>query len=226
MTKRIPHPHSRSHRAGSGKACAVIVAHPDDEILWAGGTILSRSDSNWFVATLCRAGDPDLGPKFSRVLDDIGAAGAMANLDDGPDQTPLQDREVQETIVSLLGDCEFDLILTHGPKGEYTRHRRHEEVCQAVVALWAQGRLSANALWMFAYEDGGRADSPRPCADAHRREALAEPVWQQKVRLITEVYGFGPESWEARIVPRVEAFWCFDLPAAAQEWVRRQGRDA
>jgi hypothetical protein len=147
----------------------------------------------------------------------------MADLDDGPDQCPLDDRDVRETILSLLACQEFDLVLTHGPKGEYARHRRHEETCKAVMALWAGGRLSANAVWMFAYEDGGRAYLPRPCDNAHQRQDLAEPVWQEKIRLITEVYGFGPDSWEARMAPRTEAFWCFDSVIAAQEWIDRQG---
>ncbi len=205
------------------KRSAIVVAHPDDEILWAGGTMLSSSGSDWFVVTLCRAGDPDRAPKFSRVLDDVGATGAMADLDDGPDQFPLDDREVQETIVSLLDGGEFDLVLTHGPKGEYTRHRRHEETCRAVVALWVGGRISAKALWMFAYEDGGGDYAPRPCDHAHRREDLPEPVWREKVRLITEVYGFGLDSWEATVAPRTEAFWCFDSAATAQEWTDQQG---
>ena len=215
----------KAPRLAKPKHAAIVVAHPDDEILWAGGAILSRSDSNWFVATLCRANDPDRAPKFSRVLDDIGATGTMADLDDEPDQRPLDDGDVQETILSLIAGRAFDLVLTHGPKGEYTRHRRHEETCRAVVALWAGGRLSANALWMFAYEDGGKAYPPRPCDDAHRREDLAEPVWGTKHRLITEVYGFGPDSWEATIAPRTEAFWCFDSAVAAQEWVDQRGAE-
>ena len=39
------------------KKTAVIVAHPCDETLWAGGTILSQPAWNWFIATLCRASD-------------------------------------------------------------------------------------------------------------------------------------------------------------------------
>jgi hypothetical protein len=126
---------------------------------------------------------------------------------------------VQETILSLLPRSDFDLILTHGPRGEYTRHRRHEEVSRAVLALWAQGRLSTGELWMFAYEDGGRTYLPQPEAGANLVQPLPEELWQRKYRLIIELYGFAPDSWEARTTPRVEAFWRFDSPRAAEAWV-------
>ena len=37
----------------------VIVAHPDDETLWAGGTILMHPETHWTILTLCRTSDPD-----------------------------------------------------------------------------------------------------------------------------------------------------------------------
>ncbi len=59
--------------------------------------------------------------------------------------------------------------MTHAPWGEYTRHLRHEETARAVIALWAQGEIRANSLWLFAYEDGGRAYPPRAAGGAHVR---------------------------------------------------------
>jgi hypothetical protein len=46
---------------------------------------------------------------------------------------------------------------------------------------------------------------------------LAENVWLEKRRLITDVYGYGPESWETQSTPREEGFWCFDSIEAAAE---------
>ena len=46
---------------------------------------------------------------------------------------------MRETVLSIVHAVPYDLILTHGPRGEYTRHRRHEETCRAVVGLWADG---------------------------------------------------------------------------------------
>jgi LmbE family N-acetylglucosaminyl deacetylase len=184
------------------------VAHPDDEVLWAGGLLLGHPQWTTFIITLCRGLDPDRAPKFRRVLERLGAQGAMGDLDDGPDQTPLADAAVRAAILGLLPERDFDLLLTHGPEGEYTRHRRHEEASRGVEGLWRDRALRAGSLWQFAYEDGGGAHLPRPSADADTKLALPADLWARKYALITEDYGFAADSWEARAVPRVEAFRC------------------
>ncbi|MEO8657859.1 MAG: PIG-L family deacetylase [Bryobacteraceae bacterium] len=196
---------------------AVIAAHPDDETLWCGGYIITHPEFQWRIVTLCRGGDSDRAPKFLRVLESLGAEGDMASLDDEPEQTPLPPQQLRETITGLLPRTDYDLILTHGPNGEYTQHRRHVECSQAVVDLWRSGHIATDALWMFAYEDGGRAYLPRIRDDAHRRDPLDDVVWLEKRRLLTDLYGFGPESWEVRTTPREEGFYCLNSPQAAIE---------
>jgi LmbE family N-acetylglucosaminyl deacetylase len=205
-------------------SAAVIVAHPDDETLWAGGLILMHPGCRWTVVALCRASDPDRAPKFRRVLALLGAAGDLGDLDDGADQASLPDGAVAQAVVGLLpSGARFDLVLTHGPHGEYTRHRRHEEASRAVAGLWTAGKLQAGALWMFAYEDGGGSHLARAVAHAHRTETLPDGVWQEKRRIVTDLYGFGPESVEARTTPAEEGFWCFGSPAAYERWLRENG---
>ena len=132
---------------------AVVVAHPDDETLWAGGLLLRHPEWRPFIVSLCRGNDPDRAPKFFKVLGLLNAQGIMGDLDDGPNQTPLPEALVQETILALLPGRDYELLLTHAPYGEYTRHRRHEEVSRAVMALWRSGKLRAKRLWQFAYHD-------------------------------------------------------------------------
>jgi LmbE family N-acetylglucosaminyl deacetylase len=204
---------------------AVIVAHPDDETLWAGGTILTHPNYTWFIAAMCRKNDPDRSQKFFLALQSYAATGAMADLDDGPDQFPLPNEDVQHTLLQMLPALTYDLILTHAPGGEYTRHRRHEEVSQAVTALWEAGVISARALWLFAYEDDRGRRLPQAIETAHHFEALPEAIRQEKYRLITEVYGFNPESWEARAMPLNEAFWCFESSSALHAWLDERRED-
>jgi LmbE family N-acetylglucosaminyl deacetylase len=189
--------------------CAIIVAHPDDETLWAGGTILLHPESRWTVVALARKSDSDRAPRFFRALEMLGAAGAIGDLDDGPDQNPLDRADVQEAILDLLPLARFDLVITHGPWGEYTRHLRHEETGNTVMTLWNSDKLTAREIWRFAYEDGGGKYLPRPVPDADIRVTLTDGIWQKKYDIITDIYGFSPDSFEARTTPRGEAFWCF-----------------
>lgn len=190
-------------------SCAVIVAHPDDEVLWAGGTILMHPDAKWTIVTICRKNDVDRSARFFKALEILGAKGAMGDLDDGPEQSPLVAHEVQRKILELLASDRFDLIITHGLWGEYTRHLRHEETGKAVMGLWESGRLSAKEIWRFAYEDGGGKYLPRAVQDADIYLELPEGIWQKKCNIITETYGFSQDSFEAKTTPRREAFWCF-----------------
>src|SRR5450759_877528 len=138
------------------KSVAVIVAHPDDETLWAGGTILSNPSWKLFVVCLCRAGDIDRAPRFYNALKNLKSEGIMGNLNDGPDQKKLEENEVESAILQLLPPAHFDLIISHNPSGEYTRHIRHEETGKAVIKLWNAGKISTNELWIFAYDDSNK----------------------------------------------------------------------
>ena len=198
---------------------AVLVAHPDDETLWAGGTLLMHRGWTTFVGTLCRAGDEDRAHKFFRVLDLLGTKGAMADLDDGPAQVPLGEDQVRATLLSLMPAEHFDLILTHGPRGEYARHLRHEEVSRSVLRMWACGEIQSRELWLFAYEDGGGRQLPRAEDSADILVDLSDEIWTVKRSLLTETYGFTPDSWEARTTPRREAFWRLVEPDNAQAYL-------
>ncbi len=147
----------------------------------------------------------------------------MGDLDDGPEQEPLMEAEVQRTIMELLPPRHFDLLISHDPAGEYTRHRRHEEVGAAVISLWYEGRLSAAELWSFAYEDGGKKYLPRPMEGASLYEELPDSVWQAKYSIITGLYGFSPDGFEAQTTPRAEAFWRFTDRSAAKRWMEEGG---
>ncbi len=193
---------------------AVVVAHHDDETLWAGGLLLSHHEWSPFIVTLCRGEDPDRAPKFFKALACLDAKGTMGSLDDGPDQFPLSSRHVEDAILTLLPRVEFDLLLTHAPQGEYTWHRRHGEVSRAVRELWREGRLQARALWQFAYEDGRGDHAPQPRQDASFQLSLPDEVWNQKYGIITAIYGFDENSWEVRATTRVEAFNCFAEPGS------------
>lgn len=197
------------------KNIAVIVAHPDDETLWAGGTILSHPSLLWYIVCLSRRNDENRAPRFQNALKVLKSDGIMGDLDDGPEQKPLDEMEVENVILDLLPPQHFDLIITHNPVGEYTRHLRHEETGKAVIKLWHEGKISTDELWTFAYEDGNKEYYPRPVENATIYRSLTKRIWQMKYRLITETYGFEKNSFEAETTPRTESFYQFSNSDAA-----------
>jgi LmbE family N-acetylglucosaminyl deacetylase len=200
---------------------AVIVAHPDDETLWAGGTILSHPSWRCFIVCLCRGSDKERAPRFYNALKVLKSEGTIGNLDDGPDQKPLEEKDVERVIMELLHLKHFDLIITHNPTGEYTRHLRHEETSKAVINLWHAGKIFTNELWTFAYEDGNRAYYPKPVQNATRYHTLTKRIWLKKYSIITETYGFEKSSFEAETSPKAEAFWQFANSHDAKEWLNQ-----
>jgi LmbE family N-acetylglucosaminyl deacetylase len=201
------------------KTAVLIVAHPDDETLWAGGTILRHPSWQWFIVCLCRGSDTERANKFSKALKIYKSEGIMGDLDDGPEQKPLNKTEVEDAILDLLPAKHFDLIITHNPTGEYTRHIRHEEVSKAVIKLWHAGNISAEELWTFAYEDGNKEYYPNPIRKAPGFHILTKRIWLRKYNIITKIYGFEKRSFEAETAPKAESFWQFENSYDAIKWL-------
>jgi LmbE family N-acetylglucosaminyl deacetylase len=202
------------------KTVAIIVAHPDDEVLWVGGTILSNPLWKCFIVCLSRKSDLDRAPRFHNSLAELKSEGVIGDLDDGPGQVPLEDKVVEHLILELLPTKHFDLIITHNPAGEYTRHLRHEEVGKAVIRLWNSDKISTNELWTFAYEDGNKEYFPLAVETGTLYHELSPQVWEKKYKIIIETYGFKKSSWEAQTTPHAEAFYQFTESVKANERFR------
>jgi LmbE family N-acetylglucosaminyl deacetylase len=202
------------------KTVALIIAHPGDETLWAGGTILSHPSWQWYIICLCQGNDKERAPKFHKALKALKAEGIIGALDDGPEQKPLEEKELHHTIMDLLPPKHFDLVITHNPNAT---NLRQEEISEAVITLWHSRKISAYELWTFAYEDGEKEYFPRPIANASICRELTRRIWLRKYSLITENYGYEKDSFEAETTPKAEAFWQFTDSFVAKKWLNTGG---
>jgi hypothetical protein len=188
------------------KEAAVIVAHPDDEIIWCGGLILRNPEWDWTVLCLCRADDRDRRPKFDALCQTLDVAGHISGLDDGNPLKPIDPaREIGRRIRDHLCETEWDLCVTHGRNGEYG-HRRHKEIHREVRRLAGGGVLRAHELWTFAYRCDPRTGTCQPLDDADVLVPLTTQELAEKRRIMHEVYGYGADSFEVQACISPEAF--------------------
>ncbi len=188
----------------------VVVAHPDDETIWMGGTILRNKNWNWTILSLCRASDTDRKPKFDKVCKAYKAKGLIYDLDDET-MKPVGVEEVTEIIKSGLNKNKFDFIFTHGKNGEYG-HVRHLDAHKAVEELIKSGELKADKVYFFNYEEGDNVPypelkAPKPIENADFVLPLTEKELELKKEIVRDIYGYPNEhGFELMSCNPVESF--------------------
>lgn len=174
----------------------VVVAHPDDETIWMGGTILRYPEINWTIFVLCRRNDPDRYPKFMRVAKFYGARGIISNLEDEgimSIQTSLP--KIEKRLTANIGNKRFRYIFTHGANGEYG-HPRHVGVHMGVRRLVKGGKLRCEEFFTFAYHT-----IPPKRIRNHSQKAcfftvLTRKEHAKKRSIVKDLYGFSKSSFE------------------------------
>jgi len=189
------------------KKVLVIVAHPDDEILWMGGTLL-RNKKNWdtTIVSLCRASDEDREPKFRKVCEILGVKGIIFDLDD-ENRIPLKQEDIIKQLVKFKGN--YDYVFTHAKNGEYG-HVRHKDVHRAVIKILNNKTLVAKRIFFFAYKKKTNQHQGYATYDssADILIKLNRDEFSTKRELAIKVYGYdrGGIGFEENSAGPIEAF--------------------
>lgn len=137
-------------KEGEVKA-AVFTAHPDDETVWMGGTILSKSDWTWKIFVATHTGDDARGVEFKNAIDQYKTHSRSKRLDfeflnimkDTQDKDAVREPEVMDRLKETSLDG-WDVIFTHNIDGEYN-HINH----RLIAEYFREKRQDGLNIWHF-----------------------------------------------------------------------------
>lgn len=114
----------------------MIVAHPDDEIIWGGHHLLL---DDWLVVCLTYC-DTDIprGVEFQNVMSVTGNKGVMLGFPDISsgkiDKWKFCLKEIHDELNYIITLKDWDMIVTHNPDGEYY-HKHHVMTSHIVSSI-------------------------------------------------------------------------------------------
>lgn len=124
----------------------IVVAHPDDEVLGAGGTIYKLSKSGKKVdvcilssqaqARTSRPGDEELYQDMQRSMDRLGIQKRIYGTFPNIQFNTIPHLELVQFIENALIETGADVIFTHHPSDLNNDHVHTSLACQAAVRLF------------------------------------------------------------------------------------------
>ena len=172
----------------------MIVAHPDDEIIWGGAHLLT---DDYYVVCVSNKKNPIRSKEFERVMHETGDKYIMLTYLDVKNGNRIDwkgfESQIAEDIQSILALKPWDLIVTHNPDGEYGNS--HHKIVSKIVTDLAGDR---NLYYFGIYSKNPAEETPAITDDLLRKkEDILKNLYPSKMEgIIKQHWHMLPyENW-------------------------------
>lgn len=155
---------------GAGKML-MIVAHPDDEVIFGGGHLLTKQP--WHVICVTNGYDARRAREFAEAMRFVGADFDMWKYRDSY-SNDLDKTGLKRDLNQVIQTGSYSQIVTHNRRGEYG-HPQHQAIADIVRDLVKE------RLFVFAL---GRRTLPPPLL-SRKKELLR--IYQSQQETISEL---------------------------------------
>lgn len=156
----------------------MIVAHPDDELLWGGSHLI---DDNYLVVCITCGTKKERVEEFVRVMHKTNDKYIMLGY---PDKTNNErdnweevSSKIKKDLQEIISLKDWNLIVTHNPDGEYG-HLHHKLTSEFVTNLVS----NKNKLYYFGYYH-----SKKTIADYYDEMI---PISDKNIKIKKELIGY------------------------------------
>lgn len=160
----------------------MIVAHPDDETLWAGDHIRKNK---YLIVCLTNEDNSTRKKEFMKAMELTGNYGIILNYPDNPKHIKSNWKKVKGSIRKdieyVLNYKKWSSIVTHNPDGEYG-HIQHKFTSMLVTNECAKLN-NTDKLYYFE-----KFYKPKYILEKNPRETLNEQDIQMKKHLMNSIY--------------------------------------
>ena len=129
----------------------IIVAHPDDESIFAGNEILNNT---YYIVCITNGNNPIRKKEFEKMLIATNNTGTLLSY---PDKTNGErndwstiSNEIEKDLSAIIASNKWDKIVTHNPQGEYG-HIQHKRTNELVTNVVKQQNLQEKLYYFAPY---------------------------------------------------------------------------
>lgn len=129
----------------------MIVAHPDDEMIWGGGHLLS---SKYLVVCLTNGNNETRKEEFNEAVRACGSIPLMLSYPDKifgiRSRWLFQQKKIEKDIQFILSYKDWEEVATHNPEGEYG-HIHHKKTSTITRNAWKRTCSNTSLFYFGTY---------------------------------------------------------------------------